>query len=58
MANKSSPRRALEDFLEILLKNGGEFDLGDVVKQLSSQNRRLVSDFGKTRIRETLSGAL
>ena len=47
MANESTPRRALEDFLEILLKNGGEFDLGDVVKQLSSQNRRLVSDFGK-----------
>lgn len=47
MANESTPRRALEDFLEILLKNAGEFDLGDVVKQLSSQNRRLVSDFGK-----------
>ena len=47
MANESTPRRALEDFLEILLKNGGEFDLGDVVRQLSSQNRRLVSDFGK-----------
>ncbi|XP_073253275.1 protein mono-ADP-ribosyltransferase PARP12-like [Porites lutea] len=47
MANESTPRQALEDFLEILLKNGGEFELGDVVKQLSSQNRRLVSDFGK-----------
>ena len=47
MANKSSPRRALEDFLEILLKNGGEFELGDLVKQLSSQNLRLVSDVGK-----------
>ena len=47
MANESTPRRALEDFLEILLKNGGEFELGDLVKQLSSQNLRLVSDVGK-----------
>ena len=47
MANESTLRQALEDFLEILLKNGREFELGDVVKQLSSQSRRLVSDFGK-----------
>ena len=46
MANSSTPREALEEMIELLLENGGELELGGLILQLSSRNRRLVSDFG------------
>ena len=46
MANSSTPREALEEMIELLLENGGELELGGLVLQLSSHNRRLVSEFG------------
>ena len=46
MANSSTPREAVEEMIELLLGNGGELELGDLVLQLSSHSRRLVSDFG------------
>ena len=46
MANSSTPREAVEEMIELLLGSGGELELGGLVLQLSSHNRRLVSDFG------------
>ena len=47
MAKSSIPREALEEMIELLLGNGGELELESLVRQLSSHNRRLVSDFGE-----------
>ena len=46
MAISSTPREAVEEMIELLLGSGGELELGGLVLQLSSHNRRLVSDFG------------
>ena len=46
MANSSTPREVVEEMIELLLENGGELELGGLLVQLSSRNRRLVSDFG------------
>ena len=45
-ARESTPREALEEFIELFLKDGGELELGSAVLELSPHNRRLVSDFG------------
>ena len=42
MANSSTPREAVEEMIELLLENGGELELGGLILQLSSRNRRLV----------------
>ena len=36
----------MEEMIELLLENGGELELAGLILQLSSRNRRLVSDFG------------
>ena len=46
MANSSTPREAVEEMIELLLGSGGELELGGLVLQLSSLNRRFVSDSG------------
>ena len=46
MAISSTPREAVEEMIELLLGSGGELELGGLVLQLSSHNRRLVSEFG------------
>ena len=46
MANSSTPREAVEEMIELLLGSGGELELGGLVLQLSSHNRRFVSDSG------------
>ena len=46
-ARESTPREALEEFIELFREDGGEFiELESAVLQLSPHNRRLVSDFG------------
>ena len=37
---------ALEEFVQLLLKDRGELELGSAVLQLSQRNRKLVSDYG------------
>ena len=42
----ATPKTALEEFIKLLLENGGELELGRAVLLLSQHNRKLVSDFG------------
>ena len=46
MADSSTLKEALEEMIELLLGSGGELELEGLVLQLSSHNRRLVSDLG------------
>ena len=41
-----TPKTALEEFVKLLLENGGELELGRAVLLLSVRNRKVVSDFG------------
>ena len=41
-----TPKTALEEFVKLLLENGGELELDRAVMLLSQPNRRVFSDFG------------
>ena len=41
-----TPKAALEEFVKLLLENGGEIELGQAVLRLSQRNRKFVSDYG------------
>lgn len=42
----ATPRTALEEFVKLLLENGGELELGHAVLRLSQGNRKVFSDYG------------